>query len=31
MALDLANRVALGGKPAALRDSEEIRRVYLGG
>jgi branched-chain amino acid transport system ATP-binding protein len=39
MALDLADRViilrlghiALSGLPATLRDSEEIRRIYLGG
>ena len=39
MALDLADRaivlrlgqIALGGTPAELRDSEDIRRIYLGG
>jgi branched-chain amino acid transport system ATP-binding protein len=39
LALDLADRaiilglgrVALSGLPAELRDSEEIRRIYLGG
>ena len=39
MALDLADRaivlrlgrIALSGAPAALRDSEDIRRIYLGG